>query len=330
MERKNSILPCNPNASKEVYSVLNYLNDMAGRGIITGQHTQTRDQKELYYIEQITGKLPALCGFELLSYSPNISYDSCDEECRKEILENKGTLGTAMTFAKKYRGIITFTWHWFSPLYNKNKGFYTVNSEFNASKVLVEGSIERIAFYSDMDVIANHLKPFCEAKIPILWRPFHESEGDWFWWSAKGMKVASKLYQLMYDHFVTVHKLDNLIWVWNCPKKEGYVGDAYVDIISRDLYPPAHEHTDREREYRELIQITPTKKLCALAEIGTIPSAQELSKSRIPWSYYMTWSNEFGGSDQYTSKEELYLAYHNSYAITLDKLPKLYECQTII
>src|SRR5690625_3906605 len=87
--------PCNPNATKEVVNVLNYLHKISGNGIITGQHTKTKAQEELLYINKVTGKLPGLCGFELLAYSPNINYEQTDEECLKEVKENKNTLEEA-------------------------------------------------------------------------------------------------------------------------------------------------------------------------------------------------------------------------------------------
>ena len=46
-----------------------------------------------------------------------------------------------------------------------------------------------------MDVIAIELRKFENANIPVLWRPFHEADGDWFWWGAKGPVVATKLYK---------------------------------------------------------------------------------------------------------------------------------------
>ena len=77
--------PVNTKASKEVRAVLDYLESIKGKGIVTGLHTLTMEQEELAFVEKITGKLPALCGFELLSYSPNINYPSCNEEALKEL-----------------------------------------------------------------------------------------------------------------------------------------------------------------------------------------------------------------------------------------------------
>ena len=107
--------PVNPNASAQVRAVLDYLESIRGKGIIVGQHTQTMEQRELKQIERVTGKVPALCGFELLAYSPNIHYETCDEECLKEVNENKGTLKRAYEWAER-GGLIIFTWHWYSPM----------------------------------------------------------------------------------------------------------------------------------------------------------------------------------------------------------------------
>ena len=63
---------CNPNAQDEAKVLMEYLAGVEGKGILTGQHTQSIPQEELACIQRETGKLPALCGFELLGYSPNI------------------------------------------------------------------------------------------------------------------------------------------------------------------------------------------------------------------------------------------------------------------
>ena len=317
-----NILPCNPNAAIEVRKVLAYLSKLQGEGILTGQHTKTRAQEELTYLKDVTGRQPALCGFELLSYSPNIRYETCNEECLKEIEENKDSLEQAYAWAEK-KGFITFTWHWFSPIGGSDKSFYAKNTDYDASKAILEGTEEYQALLSDMDHMAEILKTFRDRKIPILWRPFHEADGSWFWWGRSGPEVAKKLYLIMFDRYTKQHELNNLIWVWNSSDREGYVGDQYCDIISRDIYPQAHHHTDQAEAYKELIRISPEGKMAAITEIGTIPSIHKLSESRIPWLWFMTWCEEIL-SERYTYKYELYQAYNHNYAITLDKLPELY------
>ena len=307
--------PVNQNASPEAAALLNYLEQTAGRGIITGQHTQTNPMEEITYIREITGKQPKLRGFELLAYSPNINEADASEACLTEVYENRDTLKTAMKWAKESDGIVTFSFHWFSPLGGRDKSFYAEHTDFDPAKVLVEGTPEREAFYHDMKAIAGYLEEFKEAGIPILWRPFHESDGTWFWWGSKGPEIARDLYLLMYDYYVNECHLDNLLWVWNCRLPEGYPGDAFVDIVSVDIYLPEYAPTDYAKEYEELIRATSTNKVAALAEVGYMPDVDMLAESHTPWAYYMTWSKEFCIGEQYNSKENLRRMYNSAYAV---------------
>ena len=316
------IKPVNPNATREVKEVLDYFESIRGKGIITGMHTQTREQEELKFIEAQTGKLPALCGFELLAYSPNVNWESCDEVCLKELRENEGTLQQAYEWAER-GGLLTFTWHWYSPIGGVDKAFYAKNTDFDATKVFEEGTPERMAFYHDMDVMAELLNGFAEKHIPILWRPFHEAEGEWFWWGAKGMDVARKLYRLMFDYYTKDKHLDNLIWVWNNPRPEGYVGDEYCDIVTSDHYPPAHQHTAMKNQLDALHKVTENKPY-AIGEIGVIPDLDAMEKEQADWLWFMMWSGVFVLEEEYNTVTAYKKQFNADYAITLDKLPVLY------
>lgn len=310
----------NPNACESAKELLNYLSEMAGKAIITGQHTQTIPMEEIDYIKEVTGKEPLLRGFELLAYSPNINYDDAGEACLTEVYENRGTVDTAIDWAKNTKGIVTLSFHWFSPIGGRDKSFYAENTEFDAERILIEDTPERAAFYHDMDVIAVELRKFQQEDIPVLWRPFHEADGNWFWWGAKGPVVASKLYRLMYEYYTNVLHLNNLIWVWNCLVKEAYPGDDFVDIVSVDIYLEKYEKTDYHKQYEQLIQATSPNKVAALAEVGYLPDISLLEQSKIPWAYYMTWSKEFCMGEQYNSKESFRAMYASDYALTYGDL----------
>lgn len=310
------MIPVNKNASSQACELLQYLYDIAGKKIITGQHTQTNPMEEIDYIYRLTGKKPKLRGFELLAYSPNINYNDASEACLTEVYENRGTVDTALDWARKGTGIVTLSFHWFSPLGGCDKSFYAEHTDFDAARVLEDNTVERKAFFRDMDVIADELKRFQKEQIPVLWRPFHESDGDWFWWGARGPEVARELYRLMFEYYTEVHHLDNLLWVWNCRLAQGYPGDAYVDVISVDVYLPEYKKTDYGEEYQELVKATTENKVAALAEVGYLPDVHRLAVSHIPWAYYMTWSKEFCIGEQYNQEEDVMAMYHNEYAVT--------------
>ena len=315
--------PCNPNALPCVHRMMAYLGELSGKGILTGQHTKTRGMEELRHIENITGKQPALLGFELLAYSPNINYWDTDDECLEEVEGNYGTLQNAWEWAAQ-KGIVTLTWHWFSPLGGRSKAFYARNTDFDAGKALVEGTPENRALLSDMDVMAGLLRPFCQAGVPILWRPFHEGDGDWFWWGAKGAETVKGLWRLMFERFTQKHQLNNLIWVWNSPVTECYPGDDVVDIISCDMYPPAHQHTAHLDKLAQVKSITRQPKIALIGEIGTLPSAEALAQEKAEWVSYMTWCNDFCLTEDFTTNEALREMYEHPWAVTKEKLPELY------
>lgn len=310
--------PVNKNATKKAKELLSYLENISGKKIITGQHTQTNPMEEIEYIKSVTGKEPKLCGFELLSYSPNINYKDATEPCLTEVYENRDTVETALKWAKENpEGIVTLSFHWFSPIGGRDKSFYAKNTDFDAAKVLVKDSPEQKAFYSDMDVIAKELRKFEEADVPVLWRPFHESDGDWFWWGAKGPQVAKELYKLIFDYYTNVLHINNLIWVWNCRLAEGYPGDNCVDVVSVDIYLQQYESTGYEEDYKKLVANVSNNKVAALAEVGYMPDIKVLEKTHTPWAYYMTWSKEFCIGEQYNSKENLKAMYASDYSVTL-------------
>lgn len=239
----------NSNATEKAKALLNFLSETAGKAIITGQHTQTNPMEEIDYIKSKTGKEPLLRGFEMLAYSPNINDNDASDACLTEVYENRNTMETALKWAEATGGIVTLSFHWFSPIGGHDKSFYAKNTDFDASRILIDGTPERAAFYHDMDIIAEELKKFREADIPVLWRPFHESDGDWFWWGAKVPETAKELYKLMFEYYTQVHHLNHLLWVWNCRLKERYPGDAYVDVISVDIYLEKYARTDYHEDY---------------------------------------------------------------------------------
>lgn len=159
----------NSNATEKAKALLNFLSETAGKAIITGQHTQTNPMEEIDYIKSKTGKEPLLRGFEMLAYSPNINDNDASDACLTEVYENRNTMETALKWAEATGGIVTLSFHWFSPIGGHDKSFYAKNTDFDASRILIDGTPERAAFYHDMDIIAEELKKFREADIPVLW-----------------------------------------------------------------------------------------------------------------------------------------------------------------
>jgi len=313
----------NPNATSESKSLMKYFKDVYGEKIITGQHTAAASGPELDFIQNVTGKLPALRGFDLLSYSLTTETADPTEHKIIEINENKGSIEKAIEWYTEKNGIVTICWHWYAPTGGKDKAFYTENTDFDLEAGLTPGTKEYHALLADMDEIASQLKKLQDANIPVLWRPLHEADGRWFWWGAKGPEAYKKLYIWMVDYYTNHHQLNNLIWVWNAPNPEWYPGDDYVDIAGVDIYVPSGNYGPIKMAFDYAAELTNFQKPIALTENGPIPDPDKLIATQTPWLWYMPWYGEFVTGGKSTTVEHLKKVYDHPYCITLDQLPDL-------
>ena len=124
----------------------------------------------------------------------------------------------------------------------------------------------------------------------------------------------------MYDYFVSVKKLNNLLWVWSTPLAEGYPGDDFVDIVGWDLYMPEKVSTDYCDKYKTLVENTTQNRIAAITENGYLPDVDRLMESHTPWAFYMTWSVDFIMSEKFNSHEELKKMYSSDYSVKAKRL----------
>ena len=115
------------------------------------------------------------------------------------------------------------------------------------------GGAQRAAFLSYLDEIASVISQL--APYPVIYRPFHEMNGNWFWWG--GVDRVADLITIWQDtvNYLRVTKgLTNVLFSWNIngANYDGDVtnnlvttyatwwpGDTYVDLISMDQYDNA-------------------------------------------------------------------------------------------
>ena len=328
----------NPNASDEAKRLFNFMTDVYGKYIISGQSAGDNEGKESREFKEIlkhTGKTPAIMGLDVMNLSNSALAHGAGGGDMVPI--------QAIDWVNNEGGIITLHWHWYPPEqymeYNGGawwQAFYTEYTNFDLAKAMSGEDKEGYdAIVADIDHMAEQLKPIAEANVPVLWRPLHEAAGDpdwpgnqWFWWGAGGKDAYVQLWKLMYDKFTNEYGLNNLIWVWNAQNPTWYPGDDCVDIISFDCYPDEHDYSSQKNRYDLLKTTTDTNKIIAMSENGTIfdPDAAFNDGSR--WAYFMTWNGEFCIKDkqlsgQYTDIDQWNKIYNSERVLTLDELPDL-------
>lgn len=279
--------PVNKNATQEAKELLHYIYSLDDN-ILSGQHSYNEEPDKFYnQAKAITGKFPAVWGTDF--------YWNGENDPGERIVE---------AAIKKHRegAIITLMWHvgrpQDTPPYGWANSVQNEISDADWEELVTPGTTLHEKWLDQIDNVADHLKKLKEAKVPVLWRPYHEMNGVWFWWGNKrGPEGYPKLWKLMYERYTNHHNLNNLIWVWNAngprdiPQDEAfeyqefYPGHEYVDILATDIY-----HFDYERkDYRELLKLADGKPI-ALGEVGQLPKPNIL-EAQPKWSWFMVWSN---------------------------------------
>jgi mannan endo-1,4-beta-mannosidase len=294
--------PANPNATPEARALLSYIYTISGQHTMTGQHNypNTKDQSTVA-ASRYRGKVPAIFGQDF-GFAKDGDKDAAS--ARPDMI--------AEVKRQFERGsIIALCWHAvpptadepvvFRPPNRTNTNDHSVQGQLTDQQfldILTPGTELYKKWCAQVDVIAGYLKQLQDAHIPVLWRPYHEMNGDWFWWGGRlGEHGTAALYRQLYDRFVNYHQLNNLVWIWSLDRPgtnssrafaNFYPGAKYFDIAALDCYGPFEQHY-----YDDLLKVARGKPI-TLAEVGTPPSLEVLEKQP-RWTWWMTWAGMGSG-----------------------------------
>jgi mannan endo-1,4-beta-mannosidase len=312
--------PVAHNASNEAVQLLDYLYSISGKKTLTGQHDQPIFGSAYYQlVYERTGYHPAVKGMDFGFSEPN----TLDGINFRQLLVDE-----AIAYHSE-GSIITLMWHAVPPTKDEpvvfRRDIQGDLSDEEWNELLTPDSDLNRRWQSQVDVIAFFLKQLRDAHIPVLWRPYHEMNGDWFWWGKKtGENGYIKLYRMLYDRLVNYHKLNNLIWVFNANEIRGdyidpyefyYPGHEYVDILATDVYSGQYP----ERDYHDL-QLLAEGRPIALGEVGKMPTPEILS-SQPDWIWFMTWVDiVFQGN----TRDELHAIYEADNTLTREEVTLSY------
>ena len=348
-------------ATKETQGLMNYLCDVYGKNMLSGQqeiygggHTESAPggysgsellgyESEFEWIKNHFGDYPAIRGFDYMNYNPLYGWD---DNTTERIIE----------WGSK-NGITTVCWHINLPKdftsYELGEALdwqdcsYEKNSTFDVANATVEGTKEYEYVMLTIKLLAEELLKVQDAGIPIIFRPYHEAEGNggvngegaWFWWSQNGAEAYKALWKQLYTTLTEEYGIHNLIWEFNSYTYDSsaawYPGDDYVDIVGFDKYNVVYNRHDGKTSgpnedaisdtFYKLVNLTNNKKLVAMPENDTVPSLSNILTEKAHWLYFCIWYDN--GSDNFLSgtdkndPETLKEMYQSDYCITLSELP---------
>ena len=347
MKSQSNFAPVNPNATPEAKQLLEFLYSIQGKYTLTGQHNFVSDLA-LYddMAFQKTGKRPVVWGSDF-SFNAAGPIDSArrhqhcgpmnmlvpftgasfNNRTTKEL--RQGIVDEAIKQHRQGR-IITLMWHCCFPELGDDcdgSSIWAFTNGPDATRwmeLTTDGTPLNTAWKKQMDGIIPYLRQLQDAKVPVLWRPYHEMNGIWFWWCDKpGDMGFKRLWIMTYEYFTKHHKLNNLLWVWNTnaprdipgdeagPYRYFYPGLEYVDVAAADVY-----RRDYKQSHHDDLLKLHGNKLIALGEVGELPTFEQY-RAQPNWSWFMTWGyliNTRGGDDDVVS------IYNHSRSLTLDKI----------
>ncbi len=297
--------PVDPNASAAARRVLCYIYSQYGNHILSGQQESTWNggpEYEMNYILSNTGKLPAVRGLDM-GDSPNFA-------ARAIAWWNAG-------------GIPMVGYHMGAPSQSQD-GWAGAQMTANINNTLTAGTNENRVFLQRMDAAAAQLAQAQAANVPILWRPFHEAGGTWFWWSKEGGAQYNRLWRYMFDYYTRVKGLHNLIWLHpydGTPRAAFYPGKQYVDIGGADTY--ASNHNPLTAMFNTTRGIYGTVVPIALHENGPIPDPAQLQSTATRWVLFNTWHGTWLTNTSVNPTNLLSQYYNSAYVVTRDEVPNL-------
>jgi len=147
-------------------------------------------------------------------------------------------------------GLVTVMWQVSNPWTGQSAHDTSIPGTF--SDLYSSGTPMNRTYNRMLDELAEPLLELQQAGVVVLFRPFHEQNGNWFWWGNKGSGAQpsadqfSALWRYTFDYMTTTKGLHNLLWVY-CVNRSGgptasddvlafNPGTSYFDIAAIDDY----------------------------------------------------------------------------------------------
>lgn len=301
----SAVKPANPNTTPEAKALIELFYRVSGKYTFTGQHNypNAKDRNSRFYAKKV-GKTPAIWSSDF-GFSEDGDKDS--------YLARPDIIKEAIRQHKK-GAIVNLCWHAVPPTVDEPVTFQPIPgvevapdklasvqgqlTEEQYKELFTPGTPLRKRWEAQVDEIAKFLKQLQDANVPVVWRPYHEMNGNWFWWGGRyGENSTADIYRLIYDRYVNYHKLNNLVWVWSVDRPSEpyrkytnfYPGNEYLDMLALDVYG-----SDYKQEYYDGLLEVSNGKPIMLGEVGP-PPVVDILDDQPNWTSWVVWSGMVSG-----------------------------------
>jgi len=317
-------VPSDPKATAETVKLYQKMLQLQTKGMMFGHQddlpygTKWYDVEGRSDVKEVCGDYPAVFGWELghLELDHPYSLDSVKFSKISGWIKQMDREGA----------INTISWHFTNPLTGGTA--WDTSSKKTVASMLPGGEKNKL-YNQYLDKLATFMLELKTDKgnyIPILFRPFHEHTGSWFWWGKDICKIAE--YKSLWRYTVTylrdTKNIHHLLYAYSTDRfassedyLERYPGDDLIDLLGFDLYDRGPGYSATLGDCAKMITKIGTKKgkIVAVTEAGG-PLATDtdwwttvLLETLRPYnlSYALVWRNAYQ-----TKKEIAYGPYKGS------------------
>lgn len=203
-------------------------------------HTWTREKSDTLFrsdVKDVCSDYPAVLGCDL----GNIELGS-DRNLDGVPFD---TMRDAIIFHHNLGGVVTVSWHSRNPVTDGDS--WDVSNSSCIRSILPGGSHHEkyILWLDKAGEFLQSINQKSGESIPIIFRPYHEHTGNWFWWGSHDSETQDyiRLWKMTHQRMTTKWGLTQLIWAYSpnlgvdkAGYMERYPGDDMVDLLGFDIY----------------------------------------------------------------------------------------------
>ena len=348
--------PIDKRATKQTKALFKNLMKLSENHTLFGHQHATEyghgwsREKDRSDVKSVTGSHPAVIGVDISGFSgrPAAAIEKAKSDLKKNVEDtyNRG-------------GVTTISWHFSNPV--SGGGFYWRDSvSLPAVKYIIPGGEAHNKYKEILKGIGDWAKSTRGAdgkQVPMIFRPFHEFDGGWFWW---GKPHASREEFISLWRFTVSYLRDsvgvhNFLYAFSPDNKfkseaeflERYPGDEWVDMVGMDNYGDmGREGYNIEAATKKLKIVSDyavkARKLAAFTETGleSIPNKswwtdvllKMMKSNNLRLSYVLVWRNDTRSPTHYyapfpghSSVPDFLNFYHDPHTLFEKDLPDMYR-----
>lgn len=263
------------NVTKETKTLYQNLKLLIGKGIMFGHEDATayglgwRNEELRSDVNDVCGNFPAVYGWDICGLGTPYNIDSVPFDRMKFWIKSAYERG----------GVNTVSWHFQNPV-TQTDAWDTTRAVY----AILPGGFKNAEYNKMLDLVAEFfldLKAKDGTLIPIIFRPFHEHNGNWFWWGERHCtpEEYKQLFQYTVKYLRDVKNVHNLLYAFSpdiflteSKYLERFPGAEYVDILGFDNYWDFHKKSTLPRAIEQIRIVVnladKMNKIAALTETG--------------------------------------------------------------